>query len=128
MLNLESMETLSPAPKPVPQMMPPGGGAGVMLPQAAALPHAPPRNRSSKETDASQGMKYEGVVDWLHYAPGPRAEQQRFTSVSVGDMYWRIVAPIRGQELVRARAPSAGAAPGRKALLHCVGPARPASR
>ena len=127
MLNLESMETLSPAPKPVPQMMPPGG-TGVMLPPAAALPQAPPRNRSSKEKDASQGMKYEGVVDWLHYAPGPRAEQQRFTSVSVGDMYWRIVAPIRGQELVRARAPSAGASPGRKARLHCVGPARPASR
>jgi hypothetical protein len=48
-------------------------------------------------------MKYEGVIDWLHYSPGPRVEQSRFTSVSVGDMYWRIVSPIRSQELVRAR-------------------------
>ena len=73
-----------------------------MLPPPAVA--APSRSRaSSREKDAAQGMKYEGVIDWLHYAPGPRLEQSRFTSVSVGDMYWRIVSPIRTQELVRAR-------------------------
>ena len=70
-----------------------------MLPPPAV---APSRSRvSSREKDAIQGMKYEGVIDWLHYSPGPRMEQSRFTSVSVGDMYWRIVSPIRSQELVR---------------------------
>ena len=84
--------------------------AMVMLPPPAVA--APSRSRaSSREKDAAQGMKYEGVIDWLHYAPGPRVEQSRFTSVSVGDMYWRIVSPIRTQELVRvtARDPQLGA-------------------
>ena len=98
-VSLESTEILSPTSpsKPAPPM-----AAMVMLPPPAVA--APSRSRaSSREKDAAQGMKYEGVIDWLHYAPGPRLEQSRFTSVSVGDMYWRIVSPIRTQELVRAR-------------------------
>jgi hypothetical protein len=96
-VSLESTEILSPTSpsKPAPPI------AVVMLPPPAV---APSRSRvSSREKDAAQGMKYEGVIDWLHYSPGPRVEQSRFTSVSVGDMYWRIVSPIRSQELVRAR-------------------------
>ena len=98
-VSLESTEILSPTSpsKPAPPM-----AAMVMLPPPAVA--APSRSRASlREKDAAQGMKYEGVIDWLHYAPGPRLEQSRFTSVSVGDMYWRIVSPIRTQELVRAR-------------------------
>ena len=106
-VSLESTEILSPTSpsKPAPPM-----AAMVMLPPPAVA--APSRSRaSSREKDAAQGMKYEGVIDWLHYAPGPRVEQSRFTSVSVGDMYWRIVSPIRTQELVRvtARDPQLGA-------------------
>ena len=95
-VSLESTEILSPTSpsKPAPPI------AVMMLPVPAV---APSRSRvSSREKDAVQGMKYEGVIDWLHYSPGPRVEQSRFTSVSVGDMYWRIVSPIRSQELVCA--------------------------
>ena len=53
--------------------------------------------RVSKErVDPAASIKYEAVLDWSHYHV-PRDEQQRLTSVSVGDMYWRIVAPIREQ-------------------------------
>lgn len=111
--SLETMETLSPnSPAAPPALLPPTAVSAFLPPPAApALPRArlPPPLASvgrppAREKDTSAGMKYEGVIDWLHYSPSPRAEQARFTSVSVGDMYWRIVAPIRTQELVRSDA------------------------
>ena len=49
------------------------------------------------EASAAASIKYEAVLDWEHYAPLPKAQQQRLTSFSVGEMYWRTVAPIRDQ-------------------------------
>ena len=96
------METLSPpiAPAHPASRLPAGAAPPGMLPPAAT--HAPRSRPSAKDKDATAGMKYEGVIDWLHYTPAPRTEQARITSVSVGDMYWRIIAPIRSQELVRS--------------------------
>eukprot|EP00308_Calcidiscus_leptoporus_P009863 CAMPEP_0119384372 /NCGR_PEP_ID=MMETSP1334-20130426/85195_1 /TAXON_ID=127549 /ORGANISM="Calcidiscus leptoporus, Strain RCC1130" /LENGTH=232 /DNA_ID=CAMNT_0007405383 /DNA_START=130 /DNA_END=824 /DNA_ORIENTATION=- len=48
-------------------------------------------------------FKYVAVIDWSHYAPAPRVETRTITSVSVGDMYWQVVSPIRAQELVLDR-------------------------
>lgn len=110
--SLETMETLSPNSPVAPPALLPATAVAAFLPPppAPALPRArmplvagvsrPP----AREKDSVSGMKYEGVIDWRHYGPNPRAEQARFTSVSVGDMYWRIVAPIRAQELVRPEA------------------------
>ena len=49
-----------------------------------------------KGAEPNASIKYEAVVDWEHYHT-PRAEQIRLTSVSVGEMYWRVVGPIRDQ-------------------------------
>jgi hypothetical protein len=48
---------------------------------------------------ADSGHKYEAVVDWVHYAPDAREEQLRLVSVSVAEMYWQVVAPVRRREI-----------------------------
>ena len=49
------------------------------------------------------GQKYEGAIDWTHYTPAPREEREPLSSISVGDMYWRAVSPIRAAELALSR-------------------------
>ena len=58
------------------------------------------RPRASRTSpNAPPAHKYEALIDWSHYAPEPREERSSFTSVSVAEMYWLVVHPIRAREL-----------------------------
>ena len=72
--------------------------------------YAAPSDRKSRSKEPVDASRYEAVLDWEHYEPAPRAEQVRMTSVSVGEMYWRMVSPIRAQ--ARAPAPTHAAVAG----------------
>ncbi|KAL1524832.1 hypothetical protein AB1Y20_019712 [Prymnesium parvum] len=88
-------------------------GAGAAHERAAGASHAgnersggdEEKRRGGSAKESAGSVKYEAVLDWRHYHH-PRLQQlqlQRISSVSVGEMYWRVVAPIREQELKLSR-------------------------
>jgi len=56
-------------------------------------------SKKGKGGASDPGYKYEAVIDWSHYAPAVREEELRLNSVSVAEMYWQVVAPVRRQEI-----------------------------
>ena len=61
------------------------------------------KGRSTAPPQPSPSHKYEGVIDWAHYTPARRTQQSRVTTLSVGEMYWFMVSPIRREELAADR-------------------------
>jgi len=59
--------------------------------------------RSRKKGGPSIDYKYEACIDWNHYGPACCAEQTRLYSLSVAEMYWRVVSPVRQRELELSR-------------------------
>eukprot|EP00967_Tisochrysis_lutea_P032220 scaffold38084_cov32-Tisochrysis_lutea.AAC.1 len=60
------------------------------------------RRRAAMARAASE-PKYEAAIDWAHYTPRPREELERMLCLSVAEVYWRVISPVRAAELSLSR-------------------------